>query len=256
MHLLFSIILSLFLATIAYYKKAMTMNALILAFIFSCIITYYGGLASFLILCTVFLGTVIAGLIQPEKRRAKSKDIHAKGHAKDVQSIIANVMPGTLVLLLNIPYMQVIYAALMAEAIADSLASDIGILSDKPPYNILTLKKSTHGLSGNISPLGMSAALIGSAIIGLIYFLFNHNFTYFLIITICGFLGNLLDSFLGALLQVKYECPKCHIITEQENHCNTKTIRKSGNKFFNNDVVNLLTNALTGLLCYLLLIIF
>ncbi len=255
MQFLFSLITSLILASFAYYKKAMTTNALILAFILSVIITYYGGLECFLILCAVFLGTVIAGMIKSEKRKEKSKDIHEKGHEKNIGSIIANVLPGALVLLFNIPYMKVIYAAVMAEAIADSLASDIGILSDKPPINILTLKKSTHGLSGNISILGMGAALVGSSFIALIHFIFNYNIKYFLIIAICGFLGNMLDSFLGALFQVKYECPKCHIITEKKEHCKTKTVVKKGMEIFNNDVVNILSNVLSGIICYLILII-
>ena len=254
--LIISIGLSLFLAGFAYYKKAMTNSALLVAFIFSVIITYFGGVSSFLMLATVFLLTVVANLIKKEVRINKTKDIHEKGHKKDIRSIIANVAPGTFTIifygLTNNHIYLVIFAALMSEAISDSLASDIGILSNKPPINILTFKKSTPGLSGNISLLGMLASLIGSACIAGIYYAFNPNFSIFAIITICGFMGNLIDSFLGAILQVKYKCPKCHIITEKETHCNTKTIICNGEKRFNNDTINLISNILTGVLCYFL----
>lgn len=258
MKLFISLLLSFLLATLGYVKKALTPPALILAFIFACIITYFGGVSSFLMLATVFLLTIIAGKIKKEERKNKIKDLHQKGHQKDVPSIIANVAPGTLCLILygltNNAYLLVVYATLMAEAISDSLASDIGILSSKPPINILTLKRSTPGLSGNISLLGIFASFIGSLIIALIYLIFNHNIFNFLIITICGTLGNLIDSFLGALVQAKYECPTCHIITEKTEHCATKTKKIAGIDFLNNDIVNITSNIISGLLCYLILI--
>ncbi len=259
MNIYLSLLLSFLLALFAYLKKSMTTPALILAFIFAFLITYYGGLSSFLMLTTVFLSTVIAGKIKTTQRKEITKDIHEKGHKKDIMSIIANVAPGTLAIILyyltkNTCYL-IVYAALMAEAISDSLASDIGVLSKKEPINILTFKKSKAGLSGNISLLGVIASLIGSLLIALIYLIFSHNLTNFLIITTCGFLGNFIDSYLGALFQVKYKCSKCGIITEKENHCNTPTKYYHGIKHLNNDMINLLSNTLAGFLCYLLLIL-
>ena len=230
MNLFIALLLSFFLALIAYIKKALTAPALILAFILAFIIT----------------------------RKKVTKDIHEKGHQKDIMSIIANVAPGTFAIIMyyltkNNTYI-IIYAALMAEAISDSLASDIGVLSKKEPFNILTFKKSTPGLSGNISLLGIFASFLGSLLIALIYLAFYHNITIFLIITTCGFLGNFIDSYLGALFQVKYKCSNCGIITEKETHCNTKTKYYQGIKIFNNDIINLLSNIITGIICSILLI--
>ncbi len=258
-NVIISLILSLVLASFAFFKKALTNNALILAFIFAFLITYFGGISSFLMLTTVFLSTVIAGIIKKEKRKEITKDIHQKGHQKDIGSIIANVAPGTIALLIygftKNEIFLVVYACLMAEAISDSLASDIGILSKKAPINILTFKRSKPGLSGNISLLGIFSSLIGSLLIALIYYLFNLNLINGIIITICGFLGNFIDSYLGAALQVKYKCSKCGIITEKEEHCQTKTKYYKGLKIFNNDVVNIISNILSGMLGLILLII-
>lgn len=258
MKLFVSFLLSFLLAFLAYLKKALTFNALILAFIFACIITYIGGVSSFLMLAMVFILTLIANKIKTAERQTKIKELHQKGHQKDIPSIIANVAPGTLCLIIyqitKNNLLLVVFASLMAEAISDSLASDIGILSKKDPINILTLKRSTPGLSGNISLLGIFASFLGSLIIALIYFIFNNNIFHLIIITLCGTIGNLIDSFLGAILQVKYECPKCHIITEKEEHCQTKTKPVKGLKLFNNDLINITSNILAGILCYIILI--
>ena len=68
MNLGISIILSLLLGLIAYLKRALTMPALIFAVLFSTLITYFGGLTSFIILVVVFLGSIITKLFHKSKK--------------------------------------------------------------------------------------------------------------------------------------------------------------------------------------------
>lgn len=157
-----SILLSLLLGLLAFLKKALTIPALTLAVIFSIFIANYGGLTSFIILLVVFLGSIITKVFNKSKKSEERKLIQ----------IISNVGIGTLSLIIfkitrNNIYL-LIYASVMAESLADTLASDIGTLSKKEPINILTLKKGEKGLSGNISLLGLTASLIGSILIALI----------------------------------------------------------------------------------------
>ena len=258
--IILSLTLSFILALIAYLKKAMTMSALILAFIFSCLITYYGGLNAFIILASVFIINQIAGQIKKEYRDSLTKDVNVKIHQKDLMEIIANVGMGTISIVIygltNNNIFLIIYAAIMAESLADSLASDIGILSKKAPINILTLKRSKPGLSGNISFLGLFSSLLGSFLISLIFIIPQFNLTNMIIITLSGFLGAILDSLIGALFQIKYKCPKCGIITEQKSHCKTPTQHYQGFKFLDNDLVNLISNFFSGFLAYIFLLIF
>lgn len=259
MNITISIILSLLLASLSYIKKAMTKPALTLAFIFSIIICYYGGILSFIVLVTVFLSTIIAHKIKKEKRSKINNSIIEKSGTKDIFQIIANVATGVVFIIIyhftnNIIFL-VSYTCIMAESMADSLASDIGVLSKKEPINILTFKTSPRGLSGNISILGLIFALLGSFIIGIIFMLFNPNLKYFLVIIISSFLGTIIDSILGASIQVKYKCPKCHKVTEKQEHCHIKTEYFKGIKLYNNDLVNLTSNILTGILSLLLLAI-
>ena len=53
--------------------------------------------------------------------------------------------------------------------------------------------------------------------------------------------------YIGSLLQVKYQCPICKIITEKETHCDNKTDFVSGIKWFTNDVVNLTSCTIASL---------
>lgn len=255
-NLMISFILSFSLALLAYIRKAMTKGALVVAFIFAFIITYLGGIYAFLILATTFIMVTIAGKINSNEREKKSKDINKNG-PKNVYQILANVLLGTLFVIISFFTKDkryiLIYAVVMAEALADSLASDIGILAKKEPINILTLKKGTPGMSGNISILGMGAALFGAIEIALIYFWFHQNFKYVLIIIICGFLGAFIDTILGAIIQVKYKCVKCGILTEQVYHCGSKTIKYRGMKIFNNDMVNFLSNLSSAILGMIIL---
>ncbi len=258
-NIILSIILSLILAIIAFLKKALTNSALILAFIFSIIICYFGKINSYIILVLVFLGSVISHKLS-SKKIDETKNIIEKHKEKDIYQIIANVGTGTFFIIVyaitkNI-FFLVIYASVMAESLSDSLASDIGVLSKKPPINIRTLKRDTRGLSGNVSLLGLISSLIGSIIIGITFYISYSNIIYLMIIIISSFIGAIFDSFLGAFFQKKYRCPKCGITTELKKHCNTITIKTSKHKFLNNDMVNLLSNIATALLSLLLLILF
>lgn len=259
MNLVWSLVLSLLLASLALIKKSMTNSALVCAFVFSFIISYYGGLVSYLILFSVFLGTVIAGKIGKEKRIEVNSSIVEKAHKKDMIQIIANVFIGVLAIVIcvltnNIVFL-VVYASVMAESLADSLASDIGVLSKRDPINILTFKKSEKGVSGNISLLGTLSSLLGSIIVGVIFYIFHHNLFYLFVIVVSGFLGGLFDSLLGALVQVKYKCLKCGKITERKIHCELETKYYKGIKFINNDMVNLSSNVLAFIFSYILLCI-
>ena len=248
MNLGISIILSLLLGLIAYLKRALTMPALILAVLFSTLITYFGGLTSFIILVVVFLGSIITKLFHKNKKSNKRKLIQ----------IISNVGIGVLSLIIykftsNDLYL-LIYASVMAESLADTLASDIGVLSKSEPINILTFKKGERGLSGNISFLGLTSALIGSLLIGTIYYIgMDKSITSFIIIILSGFLGSLIDSILGASIQVKYKCTKCKKITERKEHCGKKTNYYKGIKWIDNNLVNLLSNAIVFIILLIIL---
>lgn len=252
--LLLALLLSTLLAGLAGVQKALTPKALLLAWVSAVIITYCGGVISFLILAATFVFTVLAGRIG-KSRRAFEKSVHAKTGTRDAVQVFCNVGLGAILLLLawllQEPRLKLAYGAVMGASLADSLASELGVLSKAVPVDICTLKPTKRGLSGGVSLLGLGASLLGSAIIAGIYFLGNGEGFWF--ITLCGFAGALVDSICGSLLQVKYRCAVCKELTERTVHCEMSTERVKGFSWITNDAVNLICNIFVGILAVLLL---
>ena len=74
------------------------------------------------------------------------------------------------------------------------------------------------------------------------------NVKWWLISSVCAFLGAVFDSALGSLIQAKYRCALCNCITEREVHCNKKTEKIAGMRIITNDVVNILSVAFSSAL--------
>lgn len=146
------------------------------------------------------------------------------------------------------------FAVAIAQALADSFSSDVGVLSKGAPISICRFKPVPRGLSGGISLLGTLAGLSASVFCGLIYFLFFFDISGALYIVAFAFLGCLIDSVIGDLLQEKFQCPACHCLTEKSTHCDTPTTHVSGIRHLDNCAVNLITNCVSTLLAVLFLL--
>jgi uncharacterized protein (TIGR00297 family) len=158
---------------------------------------------------------------------------------------------------------MIVSAVAIAASTSDTWASEIGALSKSKPFSILTFKAMEKGLSGAVSVIGIIASLIGAAAISLLFVtLYYMNnpfeilvfFEYAMIILIAGFLGTILDSYLGAFLQAKYKDLKTGKIKEfiinTENY-----ILISGKKIITNNTVNFIMILTISIVTYLLLII-
>ena len=115
------------------------------------------------------------------------------------------------------------FVGTVANALADTMASEIGMTYSGPAYLITTFRKTKTGEDGGISLPGELACLAGSAVIGLLAFCFGiiDSLPAALLAGLAGgFIGTNLDSLFGATLQK--------------------------NNYLSNSGVNLLSTALSG----------
>lgn len=250
MPLAYSLMASSALAGLALYKKALTAAGTLLAFALCAGICRYGGLPAFLILAVTFMATVAADKLAGH--RADPYLLRRKSGRRDAWRVLCNVGVGALAVLLRgvtgREKFLLVYAAVMAESLSDSLASKIGPLFKGKTVDICSFKKLPTGLSGGVSAAGTIAALGGSMIIGGLSMLLVPTVKTALLVALTGFAGCLFDSVIGSAVQVKYYCPACGSVTESGEHCGEKTIFYKGLRLINNDGVNMLSNAFSFLL--------
>ena len=241
------------LAGLAAWRRALTPGGLLLAGALAVVIGACGGLSAYFALAATFLFTVIAGKISGARRVRVEKDLHAKTGARDAVQVFCNVFIGTLALLLYqiSAYRGFLwaYGGAMAASLADSMASELGVLSRRPPRDILTLKPVQAGLSGGVTPLGFAMSLLGAVLLALVFALPKDGPGFGSVpdVAAAGFFAAVCDSAIGSGMQVKYRCSVCGKLSEKPNHCGAAGTPEKGFRWMTNDAVNLCNNLLGAL---------
>jgi uncharacterized protein (TIGR00297 family) len=167
------------------------------------------------------------------------------------------------------PLVLAAFAGIMATVNADTWATEVGVLSKKPPRMITTFEPVEPGTSGGVTPLGTLATLGGATAIGLSLILFlavdgifggagfgmagGSILALIAAAGIGGLAGSLFDSLLGATVQSIYFCPTCDKETEKRLHtCGTQTESARGWRWLNNDLVNFLSSIVGGVIAGLI----
>lgn len=146
----------------------------------------------------------------------------------------------------------------IAESCGDTWASELGsVWTNGDPFLITTLKRVPKGTNGGVSLAGMVFSALAGGFIGMVYYLTVLVFVgpsmlngippqsiLIVVGALAGFLGSLLDSFLGATLQYSGKEVKTGRIVEEPGP-GVKHI--SGIKILDNHSVNLVSNLLTAL---------
>ncbi len=147
------------------------------------------------------------------------------------------------------PAIMVGAIASFACAIGDSMASDIGVLQAREPFDICRWKRVARGESGGISLLGSLMAVGVIALdIWLCYALTEMQFLALVIAGGSAVIGVMLDSVLGSLVQARFTCPVCGKRTENRECCGAETECISGASWIDNNMVNVLSNCFSALL--------
>lgn len=239
------ILLSPWFIAVAYKKKALTFGGVIMAVIVDLFISVSLGNFGFTLLGAFF---ALAVLVDKFKKRIKNQGVAEeaeKGDCRDYMQVIANGMLAALCALLYMVSSErvfiIAFTAALAEALADTVSSGIGIAA-KSTFDIFRFKKCERGVSGGMSLLGTFSSIVASYAMSMIAYAYGViSFKEALLVTGAAFLGGVFDSFLGSLFQAKNKCTVCGKITEKSIHCGEATEHHSGLSFIDNDAVNMLS---------------
>ena len=223
LRLLIIVAFLIIMAVIARKKRFLTLSGTVMSMAIGAVVFYIGGVSGIVMLLFFFLsGSVVGKLGSVVGKLVRGVDrIGKKGSERDMMQVAANGLPAALMLILSrispFPITAIVaFAAAIAEAEADTMASEIGMLSHKDPVSIITFTKVPKGLSGGVTVLGTASAALSSFLIAFLFMgTFGCLWKDFFIIAASGTLGALFDSFLGATVQVHYR-DRTGALTEKE----------------------------------------
>lgn len=254
MDIVFGIISLLLFGLVSYKKEYLTSYATLLAILFGLVLLFTGGIYVLVGIYVFFVVAMIATKVKKEYKNQHFEHIHEKSKTRDSMQVLANslmaVILSTLIFITKNEIFLVLTFVVYAGILADTLSSEIGVLSRGNPFFLIGFKKIEKGISGGVSLLGLFASLIGSLIISLFYFLVYNDFTIMLVILGFGFLSSIFDSILGQYFQALYFDEEKKSYTEKRYSINENKKIKGFN-YITNDVINFISPTITICLCYI-----
>ncbi len=227
----------------AFQRRSVTGSGALAGALVGTLIFVGGGPGYWIMLMLFFVSSSIAGRAGTRKRPSLER-MHERGSRRDYIQVVANGgVAAIAALLLRITGhlgFATATAGALAAATADTWASELGVLSSRPPRSILTRRRLVPGTSGGVSWLGTAAAAAGSLLIAASFAVAEPRVSplpAFAIILVAGLLGTTVDSLLGATVQAQYRDgtgrPTERRVGEQGPNTRTR-----GATIVNNDVVN------------------
>lgn len=271
------LVLSGAIGLLAYRRDALTSSGVAGAMLVGTLIFGFGGWTWGLTLIAFFVSSSLLSHYRRAEKEAVAEQFD-KNERRDLGQVLANGGLGALLalavyFLVDLAgqaraghplyvYLTVAYFGVMATVNADTWATELGVLASERPRLITTGRPVAPGTSGGITHYGTLAALAGAAFIGVAAFvliqlaslatrgeLLLADLSIVAIAAVAGLVGSLFDSLLGASVQRIYWCDHCEKETERQVHgCGGRTRPLRGWSWINNDMVNLLSSLVGGLL--------
>ena len=263
---------------LAWRLGALDRSGAVGAFLIGGAVFGFGGPVWGAVLVAFFLGSSALSYFRSDRKSNLITD-SARAPRRNLSQTLANGgLAAMLALAVGIvtrespwyPTLTLAYFGALSAAAADTWATELGLLSSRPPRLITTSAVVSAGRSGGVTTVGLLASLAGGAFIGLSAFIliqlaslattgqwFLQDWFLLPLCTLAGFSGSLVDSFLGATWQRQNFCNTCQITTEQAEHsCGNPTQHVHGVSWLNNEVVNFMTTVTGGVVAAMLSLIF
>jgi uncharacterized protein (TIGR00297 family) len=257
---------AIFISVLAFWKGSLSFSGMLAAIVMGTI--YYGAGNSFWfgLLLLFFITSSLFSKFRGERKEELEKS-YAKSSQRDSIQVFANGGLGMLACLAYaiypLDFFILFFVGSMAAVTADTWATEWGGLSRSQPISIVTFRKVPAGTSGGVSGLGTLATFVAAAMIGIAAYLLllwtNMNLSslshlsvlqWLFIVVISGVVGAFVDSWLGGTVQFMQKCTVCHKEVEVEVHCDTATVHLRGWRWLNNDVVNLISAGIAGVVAW------
>lgn len=220
----------------------------------------FGGLAWGLTLITFFVTSTLLSRYKEAIKEQRAGDKFAKGGRRDLAQTLANGGVGALLALLyglsgEPPALAALFLGVMATVTADTWATELGVLAAQPPRLVTTLQIVPPGTSGGITLVGTAAAAAGGLTIGVAMLLFSMLGStapgpgaWMLTAGLLGGLsGAMADSLLGATVQGLYHTSTGDETERPRARDGTAHQLLRGWRWMTNDLVNLLSSLIGGL---------
>jgi uncharacterized protein (TIGR00297 family) len=215
------------LSWFAYHKGWLTASAAGVAFALGAAIVLATNVLWLLVLVSLLAFTALATRFKYREKVARGT-AEGRGGARRIRNVLANGLVATLIAALY-PLMSTLegpvnwdhvaaltFVSAVAAASADTLASELGSLSDKV-YLITSWRRVPPGTDGGVSLAGQGAALLGAGLIALLGLLLLGLVGPRLwpgpslelaagsvwVPILAGFVGCQVDSVLGATLEIR-----------------------------------------------------
>ncbi|WP_202081050.1 DUF92 domain-containing protein [Caldalkalibacillus salinus] len=267
-------LISMSLAYVAYHKQHLTRSGSLAAIVVGTTVVGGTGLLGFLVLAYFFATSSYLSKWRKGSDGSQAVAVEHKGDQRDAYQVLANggVAAGCALIFAfsPSPWWLFGFAASLAAASSDTWASEVGKNSPSLPLDLLTRKKVAKGTSGGITLPGTVASMIGAWSTALVSWPLLHQqlshipnvdlgattTSILILLGLAGWIGNWVDTFVGAKWQGLYHCPKCQRMTEHKHHCHQAGRLVKGTTWLNNDAVNALCTGSAALVAILLTFIF
>lgn len=245
---------NLTLAIVAFALHWLTISGALSALVVGFLVFHFTGLGGWVLLMLFFTTSNILGKLAKTVAGNVGIEIQKKSGARDWAQVMANGGLGAASALLyglsGSRISLVMFGVSVAASTADTWASEVGILSQKPPVSIRTFRPVPTGMSGGVSLLGTLSSLLGSMLIAIAWYAtfadyFDSSWLFLAsIIAVSGMVGSLADSYLGATVQGHYYDPVKKQMTEHDQKNGEKLELCRGIRWIDNDTVNFISNAI------------
>ena len=257
--ILAGLVLSSLIGGIGYRRRALTGGGWLGAILTGTLTFGLGGWAWGLTLIAFFVTSSVLSRFHQARKQQLAGEKFEKGGRRDLLQALANGGAGALLALAyglsgEPPALLAAFAGIMATVTADTWATELGVLSPRPPRLVTTWRVVEPGTSGAVTMHGLAATAAGALMIGVVVLaaeaIERGVWAPWLLgaALLGGVGGSLADSLLGATAQAIYRTPRGGETERRAAPGGMPNPRVRGWRWVNNDMVNFLSSLLGGLI--------